>query len=369
MKNFITILFTVLFCAAFAYSQSGRKVEPTPTPVPNAEDVYSESKPYKTHKIYPPNYKKEKKADKKAEQPKMQPVSSSAGGEEIIQVDSTLVTIPVSVFDTDGIYIPDLKQNNFAVFEDEREQKVEYFGDAEKPFTVVLLLDTSPSAKYKIEEIQAAAGAFVKLLNPNDSVIVIEFDGNSHVLTKNTTDREKIYKGINKADFGYGTSLYDAVDFSLRKHLSKIEGRKAIVLFTDGVDTQSSKTTYNETVYEAEESGVLIFPIYYNTYNETRSKSGDIGQVGTRPQDYKIGRDYLDELASATGGRVFIPEKTPGGLTRAFEGIAEELRKQYVLGYYSDANAKKGDRQQIKVRVNRPNLNVRARDSYIVGEN
>ena len=366
----------MLFCAAVSYSQSGRKIEPTPTPTPNIEDTYSESKPYKTRKIYPPNFRKERDSEKKAKTPNIQTVSGNGEnneGLEVIEVDSTLVTIPVSVFDQDGIYVPELKQKNFTVFEDGREQKIDYFGDAEKPFTVVLLLDTSFSAEYKIEEIQTAANAFVKLLNPNDSVVVIEFDGNSHVLTKITKDREKIYKGIKKADFGYGTSLYDAVDLSLRKHLSKIEGRKAIVLFTDGVDTTSFKTTYEENVYDAEESGVLVFPIYYNTFDQMRRRNpvvfGQGGQIGTRPQDYKLGREYLDELASATGGRVFIPEKTPGGLTRAFEGIAEELRKQYILGYYSNADAKKGDRKQIKVRVDRPNLNIRARDSYIVGEN
>jgi Mg-chelatase subunit ChlD len=109
---------------------------------------------------------------------------------------------------------------------------VAYFGTSEKPFTVVLLIDTSPSTEYKIDEIQAAARAFVDQLKPQDSVMVIEFDANVHVLTEPTNDRQKIYKAIQRADFGGGTSLYDAVEFSLRKRLDKIEGRKAIVLFT-----------------------------------------------------------------------------------------------------------------------------------------
>lgn len=371
MKQFAVILILVLSGIVQVYAQSGRIILPTPTPTPDAEDVYSESKPYKSRKIYPPNWRKKRETKKETKPETVQTVQTNDENLEIIKIDSTLVTIPVSVFDEDGIYVPDLKRENFTVFEDGREQKIEYFGDSEKPFTVVLLLDTSYSAEYDIKQIQDAAASFVRLLSPDDGVIVIEFDRNSHVLTKLTKDREKIYKGIKEADFGYGTSLYDAVGLSLNKYLSRIEGRKAIVLFTDGVDTTSRKTTYDKTVFDAEESGVLIFPVYYNTYNAVQRQIRDglatRGAVGTRPQDYKIGRDYIDELASATGGRVFIPKKTPGGLIRAFEGIAEELRRQYVIGYYSDAEGKPGDRKQIRVRVDRPNLNIRARDSYIVG--
>ncbi len=204
--------------------------------------------------------------------------------------------------------------------------------------------------------------------------MVIEFDGNIHVLTELTSERPRIYKAINKADFGYGTSLYDAVDFSLRKRLSQVSGRKAIVLFTDGVDTTSSKAGYDTTLAMAEEADSLIFPIYYNTFWDNNSGIGSpfpgggiLNPVGTRPQDYALGKKYLDELADYTGGRVFRPEATPGGLTVAFEGIAEELRRQYNIGYIPAETGVPGQRKQIKVRVNRPNLVLRARDSYIVG--
>ena len=80
-----------------------------------------------------------------------------------------------------------------------------------------------------------------------------------------------------------------------------------------------------------------------------------------------MGRKYLEELALVTGGRVFRPEATPGGLTAAFEGIAEELRRQYNIGYVPTEEGRQGQRKQIKVRVNRPNLVIRSRDSYIVG--
>ena len=189
-------------------------------------------------------------------------------------------------------------------------------------------------------------------------------------------DRNKVYKAIKKAGFGGGTSLYNAVDEGLRKQLGKITGRKAVVLFTDGVDTTSRKNSYDSTLNYAEESDSLIFPIYYNTYfDNRRSMSSTWPDIfgsptmrrGTSPEEYAVGRKYLEELADATGGRVFRPESTPGGLSAAFEGIAEELRRQYNIGYVPKDEGKPGQRKHIRVRVNRPNLLLRARDSYIVG--
>ena len=202
--------------------------------------------------------------------------------------------------------------------------------------------------------------------------MVIEFDGNTHILTEPTGNRQAIYKAIKRADFGGGTSLYDAVDFTLAKRLNGIQGRKAIVLFTDGVDTASSKSNYDQTLALAEESDSLIFPIYYDTFEKTRADQLGVWgppAPGTTAREYAVGKRYLEELASYTGGRVFQPESTPGGLQNAFEGIAEELRRQYNIGYIPKTDGKPGQRKQIKVRVNRPNLVLRARDSYIVGTN
>jgi VWFA-related protein len=237
-----------------------------------------------------------------------------------------------------------------------------------------LLIDTSPSTEFKIDEIRDAARAFVDQLKPQDRVAVIEFDGNPQVLTRATGSREQIYKAIKKADFGGGTALYDAVDLALKEHLAQIEGRKAVVLFTDGVDTQSSKATYDSTLDLAEEFDAPIFPIYYNTFLET-SRQGRSGYPGSGPvfgagrtaAEYAIGKKYLEELSAYTGGRIFKPESTPGGLTAAFEGIAEELRRQYNIGYIPTEGGAPGQRRSIRVRVDRKNLVIRSRDSYIVG--
>jgi VWFA-related protein len=363
---------SIIFVASIgAYAQSGRRAAPTPvpTPVAAAASGYSESRP----------------SARRTNRPERTLVvgaaSSSAGDDEneVLRIDTNLVSIPVSVVDKNGLYITGLRQENFKIFEDGAEQEIAYFGVSDQPFTVALLIDVSPSTAYRIDEIRRAAIAFVDQLQPEDSVIVIDFDQNVRVRTDATKDRRRIYDAINKADFGNGTSLYNAVDEAIRKRLGRITGRKAVVLFTDGVDTTSRKNTYDSTLNYAEESEALIFPIYYNTYGELRGRTlgggGGIGfprstvivPAGSSASDYALGRQYLDDLSAATGGRVFRPESTPGGLTRAFEGIADELRRQYNIGYVPKTEGKPGERRQIRVRVDRPNLVIRARDSYIVG--
>jgi VWFA-related protein len=373
----IILLLSTLYAAG--YAQSGRRIVPPPTPTADQttkeeEPGFSESKPQPPRVRYTkPSLRNVDGAPAKAGSTDTT-TAQEIGDEEVVKVETNLVTIPVSVFDRNGLYIPGLRQEDFKIFEDGKQQQIAYFGTTDKPFTVILLIDVSPSTAYKIDEIHSAAVAFVDQLKPQDSVMVIEFDRGVNVLTEATNDRQTIYKAIRKARFGEGTSLYQAVDFSLRKRLSKVSGRKAIVLFTDGVDTTSFKATYDSTLDQAEESDSLIFPIYYNTFFDMSGISSTSlpGQGPTRvirppASAYALGRKYLEELSMVTGGRVFRPESTPGGLTAAFEGIAEELRRQYNIGYIPEDEGKPGQRKQIKVRVNRPNLVLRARDSYIVG--
>lgn len=372
----VNFAFFLVFLAFSASAQSGRRIQPTPTPAAPEETAadYSESTPKPKRPVWiPPALRGGANGELKAT-PKPIADNTADGPDGELRVETSLIKIPVSVFDRYGLYIPNLRQSDFKIFEDGKEQGIAYFGTADTPFTVVLLLDTSPSTAYKIEEIRQAAIAFVDQLKPQDSVMVVEFDGNVHALSKVTKNRQEIYRAINKADFGYGTALYDAVYLSLNRYLSTVEGRKAIVLFTDGVDTQSSKANYDSTLAVAEESDTLIFPIYYNTFFDNQRGGGSIFDPvygglppGMRPEDYAVGRKYLEEIADYTGGRVFRPEATPGGLTAAFEGIAEELRRQYQIGYIPADDGKAGQRKQIKVRVNRPNLVIRSRDSYIVG--
>lgn len=323
-------------------------------------------------------------------------VQEEVGEDEVVRVSSTLVTIPVTVLDRDGRFISALSKDDFRILEDGVEQEVAYFATVEQPFTVALVLDTSGSTRFKLEDIQSAAVAFVEELSPKDKVIVVSFDESVRVLSEATSDRRILRDAIRRTRTGGGTRLYDAVELVVKQKLAQIEGRKAVVLFTDGVDTSSNRASYSSTTRDAEELDAMIYPIQYDTYSDVsggggggwpgpvgRSPSvGDIisiitggggmprggggrgGGPGSSREDYARGGRYLRDLASLTGGRHHQADDV-SYLRRAFSNIAEELRRQYSLGYYPLKQSQAAERRQIKVRVKRPNLVVRARDSYV----
>lgn len=323
----------------------------------------------------------------------------AANDDEVITVETNLVTMPVSVLDRDGRFISGLQQRDFQIFENGAEQKVEYFQSVEQPFTVVLLIDVSPSTQFRIDEIQQAAMTFVDKLRPADRVLVMSFDEHIHVLSRVTNDRFELKDAIRQAQFGDGTSLYDAVDNVIYRQLSQIQGRKAVVLFTDGVDTTSRRSNLKASAAATEEVDALFYTIRYDTsrdgnFGGARTGGGNpprgggrvtmadiLGAIltggnvsigsgapgGATAQDYAQGKQYLETLATNSGGRSFEAQSMYN-IDAAFSGIAEELRRQYTLGYYPETVGKLGERRQIKIRVARPNVVVRAKNSYIVGQ-
>lgn len=309
---------------------------------------------------------------------------------EVVRVETTLVTLPVSITDRNGRYIPDLRKEDFRIFEDGVEQEVAYFAAVEKPFTVVLMIDTSSSVWSKLGRIKDAANAFVAQLRADDQVMIVSFASGFTVQCEATSDRTRIRKAIKDTGRGLSTHLYDALDKLFTKHLKRLNGRKAVVLFTDGVDASSGKASYESTVTAAEELDALIYPIRYDTYDAASDNSrpvmrgprlpGILGRLpiplpgptintgggsGSSRADYARGERYLHDLAELTGGRYYEASRDLRDLDQAFSHIADELRRQYSLGYYPQQQGRAGTRRRIRVRVNQPDLAVRARDSYI----
>jgi len=315
---------------------------------------------------------------------------------DVVKVNTSIVTVPVSVLDRQGRFVPNLQKDDFRVFDNGVEQSIAYFEPAEKPFTVALLLDTSASTHFHLQEIREAAIAFAKQLRPQDRMLVVTFNDEVLLLTPNATnDLDTVENLIEEyANTGSSTRLYDAVHLTIRERLNQIKGRKAIVLFTDGVDTSSQQATYQTTLREAEELDALIYPIQYDTTDYARSMQGGGNTVtvvttthsifgtktsqqtynvpgnngqpmpGTSKADYDRADKYLHSLADETGGRLYQANDT-SQLANAFSRIAEELRRQYSIGYYPKSdNADDNARREIKVRVKRSDLAVKARDSY-----
>jgi VWFA-related protein len=315
---------------------------------------------------------------------------------DVVRINTSFVTVPVSVLDRNGRFIPGLQKDDFRVFENGVEQPIAFFEPTEKPFTVALVLDTSSSTRFHLWQIKDAAIAFAKQLRPQDRVLVVTFSDEVLLLTEATNDLNIISTVIQvNANTGSSTRLYDAVNLVISERLDKIPGRKAIVLFTDGVDTSSYMATYDGTLRDAEELDALIYPIQYDTTDYMRAMQGS-GSVtittsrsnwpfpgssssqtvqsvppinaplaGATQADYDRADQYLHGMADKTGGRLFRAND-PTQLAQAFASIAEELRRQYSLGYYPQSGtAETGERRLIKVTVKKPNVAVRARNSYI----
>ena len=379
-----------------------RAIAPQPATVAAPQSTTQEtavSRPRKVNAVSSP-------ASNSATNPIVDPGPSAApagSGEEVsegdvVRIDTTFVSVPVSVLDRQGRFIPGLQKNDFRLFENGVEQKIAYFDPTEKPFTVALLLDTSASTRFHLWEIKEAAIAFAKQLRPQDRVLVVTFSDEVLLLTEATSDQKLVSEVIDaNANSGQSTRLYDAVNLVINERLNKIEGRKAIVLFTDGVDTSSYLATYQGTLRDAEELDSLIYPIQYDTTDYMRAmqgagnvtvvqsgngwpfpgtstssrviypnSSGAPGAgVGATTEDYQRAGHYLQAMADKTGGRLYRANDSKQ-LAEAFANIAEELRRQYSIGYYPQAaEGQAGERRLIKVSVDRPNVAVRARDSYI----
>jgi VWFA-related protein len=297
---------------------------------------------------------------------------------DVLRIDTNLVTLPVSVTDRLGRYIPDLQKHEFRVYEDGTEQEIAYFAAVEKPFTVILMIDTSASNWSKLGQIRDAARVFVDQLRPDDQVMIASFATGLTIESEATTDRRKIRKGIDKTGKGLSTHLYDVMDQMMQKHLARIQGRKAIVLFTDGVDATSKRATYESTLRIAEEVDAIIYPIRYDTYDPSADKGNQRSTIfgipifgsggrspGTSRADYAVGERYLQELARLTAGHAYEGGRDLTYLRDAFTHIADELRRQYSLGYYPKQTGQPGERRHVRVRVARADLAVRTRDSYV----
>jgi VWFA-related protein len=285
---------------------------------------------------------------------------------DVLKIDTTLIYVPVRVMDKAGKYIPDLQAKDFKIYEDGVEQNIEHFSAVDDPFNVVLLLDTSGSTRFKIEDIQDAAVTFTEQLRPQDRVMVVSFDQKVWVDCEFTNDRTKLLKAILRTRTGSSTSVYDAVDLVLTERLNKVQGRKAIVLFSDGVDTSSHQATLQSTMERIEESNSILYSVHYDTQDVVvvnTPRPSNMIAPGSTKEDYERAEKYMQELVQRSGGR-FYEAATLGDAKEAFASIAEELRRQYGLGYYSKNDKRDGAFRKIRVQGADANWAVRSRLGY-----
>lgn len=272
-----------------------------------------------------------------------------------------------------GRFVPNLRVEDFHLYEDGIEQHIGHFAEVEKPLVVALLLDTSASTSIRLEDIKAAAIAFIDQLRPDDQVMVITFSDHVDVIAEPTADHQVLRAAVLGAKSGNSTHLYDAVDLVLNQRFNRLSGRKAIVLLTDGVDHVSLESRAG-TLHAAEETDAMICSVQYDTFfdqtriaqwgNEITRNTTRLYPPGMGPEDYRRATAYLNDLATKSGGE-FYHASDLGNIRHAFARIAEQLRSQYSLGYYPVKTAAAAQSRTLKVTVAGHGLVVRTRRSYL----
>lgn len=281
-----------------------------------------------------------------------------------LQVRTNVVNVFVTVRDHHNEIITDLNKNDFKVFEDGVEQKVAYFDkETNLPLTLALLMDTSGSMSNILVAEQDAASRFVReVIRKRDEALVMSFDLDVNLLADFTEDPSVLENAIRSTRINaagpvitagtipqngvIGTDLYDAIYLACHDELSSQAGRKAIILLTDAEDN-GSKETLDAAIEAAQKSDTVIHVILITDPSAT---SG-------------VGPGVAHDMAEQTGGRV-IRVHSDSSLEKAFDIIAEELRSQYVLGYYPTNTQRDGTYRKIKVEVNRDGARILARKGY-----
>ena len=260
-----------------------------------------------------------------------------------------VVSLFVTVADAQKRLVPDLAKEDFDVFDNEKPQAITYFDNSIHPITVVVMLDTSGSMTLTIDLLKRAAEQFLIRLLPDDKAKVGAFNDKVQISSRFTNNRDQLISSVMDLDYGNGTRLWDAVALSLDE-LKGVEGRRVILVFTDGDDT-ASKVGLGNVIDRARADEVMVYAIgleseYFNGQRQVRSKP-DGG---------------LRKIADETGGGYFELKKT-SDLAPTFTKVAAELHSQYVIGFAPTLLDNRVHKLMVKVKP--AGLTARARRSYV----
>lgn len=293
---------------------------------------------------------------------------SNGGADDTgITLESALVSLNVSVTDRAGLALPQLKKDDFQIYENGAAQEVEFFAASNAPFNLVLLLDLSGSIKDKIDVVKSAALRFLEVVGPQDKVAVVTFTRQVRVISQLTNDRDVLRKRVKAIDeTDEGTAFYEALWFAVADTLRGTKGqRNAVVVMTDGVDNSlersngiASRVSFERLGGLLEESDVIVFPVYLDTeYEEVFERRHSSSEA------YALARYQLERMADVTGGRLF-KARDAKDLSGIYGQVAAALRTVYSVGYYPSNAEKDGTFRRVNIRVNKPEAVVRSRKGY-----
>jgi Ca-activated chloride channel family protein len=260
------------------------------------------------------------------------------------------VALYATVTDSSGRLVPDLQQKDFDIYDNGKLQTITVFKSDVQPVTVALTLDTSGSQNLNLDLVEEAAEAFILRLLPLDKARITNFDDKIISSPSFTANRDDLIRYIHGGlQFGNGTRLWDAVDDSMSK-LAGVDGRRVVLLLTDGYDEVSLQSTLASVIKRAESEDFMVYCVGLTVNLFGRAQKPDKG---------------IRRLAETTGGGYFELSRTDD-LNSTFTRVADELHRQYVLGFAPAVLDNK--LHQVEVRVRQPGMTARARKSYLAAK-
>jgi Ca-activated chloride channel family protein len=268
------------------------------------------------------------------------------------KVGTRLVPVMTTVTDGERRLVPNLERTDFTILDNGKPQTIELFQNEVTPFTVVVMLDTSASMTASLDLLKAASEQFLMRMLPQDQGQVGAFNDKIQLSGKFTNDRDDLIGALGDLQFGNPTRLYDAIDVSMAE-LEPVDGRKVVLVFTDGDDT-ASKAGRRSVRKRALREEVMVYAIGLESkfFNGAR-------MVRSRPDR------GLRKLAEETGGGYFELKKTDD-LGPTFTRVAQELHSQYTLGF--TPTVLDGKEHKLEVKMTKPGYKARARKSYIASK-
>lgn len=277
-------------------------------------------------------------------------VALSAAQGPVFRSASQTVPIYATVTDASGRLVPDLLEEHFEIYDNGVKQPISIFKSDVQPITVVAMLDMSGSMTLSLGFLKDAAEQFVLRLLPEDRARIGDFSEKIRISPRFTNDRDALVRYIhNDTQFGNGTYLWDAIDVGMSA-LADETGRRVVVAFTDGQDEKSQRVNFDTVFARARNQGFMIYAIGLHNRVLNRTFSPDRN---------------LRQLAEETGGGYFELRRT-ADLNSTFTRVADELHRQYVLGFNIDKLD--GQIHRLDVRVKVTGMTVRARKTYVASE-
>jgi Ca-activated chloride channel homolog len=269
-----------------------------------------------------------------------------AQDDDIIKVDSALVVLNATITDSTGKTVSQLKQNEFKLLENGKEQKITFFEAHTTPFAAVILIDTSGSMESRVSMARSAAINFLDGLRTDDVASIYNFDSKVSLIQEFSNSRDIAYNAYDLKAYGY-TVLNDAIFQAAQELGKREEKRRAIIVLSDGMDTKSGKSS-DKALKAALSVNATIYTV-------------DMSSIDTGGRERMQNQGVLKDFANKSGGK-FVA--TPGGpaMREAFKNIVGELSTQYTLGFQPENND--GKWHSLEVVVARPNLQIRTRKGY-----